>query len=219
MLKQTNAILLISFLMTISIGFQCEKDYIDPPRQRFLEKVNLAPAQKLYNVNDTIWLKYTTTNKTFLDTISGRRLPTNNIKFSFGATLLPKYQTPLNPTDGFCKFILPNNVTAQYITNQSGTSTYFTVDCDNTSAYNIQLGIVLKYQGIYVLNLPDGITLEPCTNQTNPYPSARVQFIYDLPDCNNDVYLSIPATARQEFPIGFTEAQINFKVAYALKVQ
>ncbi len=201
------------------MGFQCGKEYIEPPKQRFLEKVSLAPAQKVYNVNDTIWIRYITSNKTFLDTISGQRLPTNTIKFSFGAVLLPKYNTPLNPTDGFCKFILPNNVTAQYTTSQSGTSTYFNVDCDNASAYNIQVGVVLKYQGIYVLNLPDGITLQGCTNQTNPYPSASVQFIYDLSDCNKDVYLSIPTTSRQEFPVGFTEAQIDFKVAYALKVQ
>lgn len=219
MLKQTNSILLLSFLMTISMGLQCEKEYIAPSKQNFLERVSLTPAQKVYNVNDTIWLRYITSNKTFLDTISGQRLPSNTIKFGFGAVLLPKYGTPLNPTDGFCSFILPNNVTAQYVTSQSGTSTYFGINCDNATAYNIQLGVVLKYPGLYVLNLPDGITLEPCANQTNPYTSARVQFIYNLPDCNKEIYLSIPESARQEFPIGFTEGQIDLKVAFALKVQ
>ena len=203
------------------MGLQCGKDHnnILPPRQAFLETVNLTPAQKVYNINDTIWLKYITTSKTFFDTISRQRLPTNAIKFVFGAILLPKYNTIVNPTDGYCKFILPNNVIGQYITSQSGSSTFFTVDCDNATSYNILVGVVLKYQGIYVLDLPDRITLEACANQTNPYPSASVQFIYNLSDCNKDVYLSIPATARQEFPVGFTEGQINFKVAYAFKVQ
>ena len=203
------------------MGLQCGKhyDYIPEPKQHFLEMVTLTPAQKLYNVNDTIWLKYITGTKTFLDTISRQRLPTNTIKFGFGASLLPKYGAPLNATDGFCSFILPANTTAQYVTNQSGTATYFSVDCDNTSSYNLQVGVVLKYQGIYILHLPDGIRFEACSNQINPYPSAGVQFIYNLPDCNKDVYLSIPASQRQEFPVGFTATQIDYKVAYALKVQ
>jgi hypothetical protein len=221
MIKQTKFVLFLSFLTTILMGLQCgkDKDYIAPPKQRFLETVSLSPAQKIYNINDTIWLRYVTSNKTFLDTISGKRLPTNMIKFKFGATLLPKYGTPTNPSDGFCNFILPANTTAQYVTNQSGTATYFNIDCDGSSTYDIAVGVVLKYQGIYVLNLPDGITLQACANQTNPYPNATLQFIYNLADCNKDVYLSIPASSRQEFPVGFTEAQIDYKVAYAFEVQ
>ena len=219
MTRQTSSILLLIILMTILMGVQCREDYIEPPKQRFLETVDLTPAQKVYSVNDTIWLKYFTSSKTFLDTISGQRLPTNTIKFGFGASLSPKYNTPINPPGGFCNFILPNNTTSQYVTSQSGTSTYFSVDCDNASAYNIQLGVVLKYKGIYVLNLPGGISLEPCTSQTNPYPSARVQFTYNLSDCNKDIYLSIPDSARKEFPVGITATQIDYKVAYAFKVQ
>lgn len=221
MIKQTSFVLILSFLMTILMGLQCGKDriYTPPPKQHFLETVSLTPAQKIYNINDTIWLNYVTTNKTFLDTVSGQRFPTNMIKFGFGATLLPKYGTPTNPSDGFCSFVLPNNTMGQYVTNPSGTATYFNIDCNGSLTYNIKIGVILKYQGIYVLNLPDGIKLEACSGQTNPYPSAWVQFIYNLTDCNKDVYLSIPASSRQDYPTGFTENQINYKVAYALEVQ
>lgn len=220
MIKQIKVVLFLSFLTTILMGLQCEKDtdYISP-KQRFLETVSLKPARKIYNINDTIWLRYITSNKTFLDTISGKRLPTNTIKFNFGATLLPKYGTPTNPSDGYCNFILPTNTRAQYVTDESGTATLFDIDCDGSSNYELAIGVVLKYKGIYVLNLPDGITLQACANQTNPYTSATLQFIYNLADCNKDVYLSIPESSRQEFPVGFTEAQIGYKVAYALEVQ
>ena len=162
------------------MGFQCGKDTVEPPKHRFVEKVGLTPAKKSYNVNDTIWLKYLNIDKTFLDTISGQRLSANTIKFLFGATLLPKYNTPINPTDGFCSFILPSNAIQRYITNQSGTGTSFIIDCDNSSLFNIQLGVVLKYPGTYVLNLPDGIELQACASQTNPYPTERLQFFYNL---------------------------------------
>ena len=198
---------------------QCSKEDIPAARQQFSDKVNLIPYKKLYNINDTVWLNYITTNKTFLDDISNQRLPTNTIKFRFGAVLLPKYGTATNPSDGFCSFILPTNITPNYYTSQSGTSAFFEISCDNSIQYNIKIGVILKYQGTYVLNLPDGITLEPCVNETNPYPRARVQFFYNLADCNSDVYLSIPSTSRQEFPVGFTEGQIRNKVAFALQVQ
>ncbi len=219
MLRNTYTILLLFMLITITMGNECRKNDVMPAKQNFLEMVNLTSAKKVYSVKDTIWLNYITSSKTFLDTISKQRLPTNMLRFGFGATLLPKYGTPTNPADGFCSFILPGNATAQNVTNSSGTAAYFNIECDSSSTYNIKMGVVLKYQGIYVLNLPDGITLQACTNQTNPYPSARVQFIYNLADCNKDVYLSIPASLRQENPVGFTESQIDAKVAYAFKVQ
>ena len=143
----------------------------------------------------------------------------NTIKFGFGSVLLPKYGTPTNPSDGYCSFILPTNVTPNYYTSQSGTSVFFEVSCDNSLLYNIRIGVVLKYKGLYVLNLPDGITLEPCANETNPYPRSGLQFFYNLADCNSDVYLSIPLASRKEFPVGFTEGQILYKVAFALQVQ
>ena len=220
MLKKANTLLILFLLVTITMGFQCDKEHIEPDYQLFYENVNLTPARKVYHVNDTIWLRYTSSDKTFYDSISRQRLPTQLVKFGFGATLLPKHDTPLNPTDGFCIFILPNNATPKYSTSdQYGTSTYFTVDCDNASAYNIQLGVVLKQPGVYVLNLPDGVAVQACVNQKNPYPSAYLQFLYDLSDCNKDVYLSIPEKARQESPERFTERLIDLKVAYALKVQ
>lgn len=219
MIQKTTSLLLVIFLILVLGGFQCRQEYIEPPKQYFKEKVDLAPAQKIYNVYDTIWLRYTTSSKTFLDTVTGQRLSTNTIKFKFGASLQPKYQAPFNPQDGFCSFILPPNVTAQYGTSQSGTATFFNIDCDNTSFYNIRLGIVVKYRGIYILNLPDNILLEACAGQTNPYPSASVQFSYNLADPNKDIYLSIPSAERQELPVGYTESRIDLKVAYALQVQ
>ena len=219
MLRHTNLIFFIFIFTTVTMATQCSKEDVPAARQQFSDKVNISPYKKHYNVNDTLWINYTTSSKTFFDSVSNRRLPTNTIKFRFGAVLLPKYGTPSNPSDGFCSFILPSNITLNYYTSQSGTSVFFEVGCDNSIQYNIKIGVILKYQGIYVLNLLDAITLEPCINETNPYPRARVQFFYNLAYCNSDVYLSIPSTSRQEFPVGFTEGQIRNKVAFALQVQ
>lgn len=209
------------FLITMVMGTQCHKDTEDfvSDKQSFKEKVSIFPAQKIYKVNDTLWLRFTTTDRTLYDTISKQRLPASSIKFHFGATLLPKFETPVNPSGGFCNFILPSNVVVRYFTNESGTTAAFEVGCDNALGYDIQVGVVLKYQGVYVLNLPDGMRTETCNNQTSPYAPSALRFIYNIADCNKDIYLSIPASSRREYPEGFTEAQIDYKVAYALKVQ
>jgi hypothetical protein len=205
--------------MTITMATQCRKDYVEPPKYDFRELVSLSPAKKIYSVNDTIFLTFKTNTKTLFDTMSNQRLQSTVIKFIFGATLLPKYSTPTNPSGGFCNFIIPSGVSANYNFSQSGTSAYFQVGCDNSSGYDVRIGIILKYQGIYVLDLPDKILLEPCSGQTNPYLSSGLQFTYNLLDCNKDIYLSIPTADRKEFPVGYTEKQIDLKVSYAFKVQ
>ncbi len=206
-------------LMTITMATQCRKEYNEPAKYNFRELVNLFPAKKTYNVNDTIFISFKTNSKTLFDFLSNQRLSSTSVKFIFGATILPKYSTPINPTGGFCTFILPSGVVGNYYSSQSGTNSYFQVDCDSLSGYDIKIGVILKYSGIYVLNLPDGILLAPCNGQTNPYTSSFLQFTYNLADCNKDIYLSIPSANRKEYPTGFTEAQIDFKVAYAFNVQ
>jgi len=220
-MSQILKLLSLLFLITMVMGTQCHKDVEDfvSDKQSFKENVSIFPAQKIYNVNDTIWLRFTTTDKTLYDTVSKQRLPASSIKFHFGATLLPKFETPVNPTDGFCDFVLPSGVVESYVTNQSGTAASFEAGCDNVPGYNIEFGVVLKYQGVYVLNLPDGMRTETCNNQTSQYAPSLLRFVYNVADCNKDIYLSIPASSRKEFPEGFTEAQIDYKVAYALKVQ
>lgn len=208
--------------MTIIFGFQCGKDFIEPvpAKELFREKINLFPSKKNYNINDTIWLTFTTTDKTLFDTLSSQRLSTNGLKFNFRAIMLPLYNTPTNQTKSYCKFILANNIVPQYDTTQFNSMINFDNGCDTQTFYDIKLGLVLKYAGTYLLNLSDvGTNLMTCSNQTNPYPTSDLRFTYNLTDCNKDVFLSIPISQRPEYPTGFRQAQIDAKVSFAFNVQ
>src|SRR5205809_7896784 len=110
-------------LLTIVMGTQCYKNipYDPPPKQSFAENVTITPSQKIYNIGDTVWLGFSTSDKSLFDTISNGRLPSNSIKFKFGAELLAKYDSPDNPAGGYCNFILPPNVSANYFTTKGGT--------------------------------------------------------------------------------------------------
>ena len=116
-------------------------------------------------------------------------------------------------------FITPANTVADLKTSKYGTIVSFDIGCDNASSYDVQIGIILKYSGFYGLRLPDWAELKVCRNVVNPYPAASLLFRYDLTDLNNDVYNTIPSSARRDFPNGFNELLINLKAAYAFHVQ
>jgi len=60
MTRQTISIIFLFILMTIIMGFNCGKEFNEPrsPSQNFTEMVSLTPAQKIYKINDTIWLTH-----------------------------------------------------------------------------------------------------------------------------------------------------------------
>jgi hypothetical protein len=216
MIRALYSICAFCFL-TVVMGTQCYKDdrYYELPKQNFVEKVTLSPALKIYNVGDTMWLNFTTQDKSLYDSISKQRLPSNLVKFLFGATLFYLHDTPQNPTSSLFDFVLPGGVSANITSTISGSTVYWYLGCDNTTSYNVRLGVIPKFQGIYLMEIPFSY-IEACPNQINPYPRTSILFTFDVPDTNKDIYLTIPASKRID-PV--FERQIDMKVAYAFKVQ
>lgn len=205
-------------LLTIVMGLQCDKDeYVEPPKQAFKEKVTLTPAQKQYRVGDTLWVRFATADKTLYDTMSRQRLPSGQVKFLFGASLIPIHDTPAEPLGGYGDFILPPGTVITMPHLYYGTSAYWYLGCDNTARYDALIGIRLKHTGIYLLQASATTSnIEPCTGQSNPYPNSVIYFTFDVPDVNKDVFLTIPAAKRTD-PV--YERIFESKVAYALQVQ
>jgi len=204
--------------LTVIIGTQCNKDIdYELPKQDFAEKVTLSPSRKVYNVGDTIWLNFTKQDKTLYDALSNQQLPSYMIKFLFGATLVSLYDTPQNPSTSLFDFAVPTGVTASISSNISTSSAYWFLGCDNTVNYNARLGVIPKFQGIYLLEVSFRRSdIEKCSNQTNPYPRSSILFTFDVPDTNKDIYITIPQSERND-PL--YERQIDAKVGYAFKVQ
>lgn len=215
-----------SFLLTIALlgaalltmGLQCDKDeYFEPPKQAFKEKITVTPVQKQYRVGDTIWVRFATSDKSLYDTISQQRLPSEKVRFLFGASLIPIHDTPVDPPGGFGDFILPAGTTTTTPRLSYGQSAYWYLGCDNTVRYDAIIGIKLKHTGIYLLQASSVINeIEQCPGQNNPYPGSYVWFTFDVPDTNKDVYLTLPASKRTDPAY---ERILDTKAAYALQVQ
>ena len=219
-MNRTLTTIIFIFLATFLMATQCNKyDDFEEPKHYFLEKIELSPEQKTYSINDTLWLEFKTTSKSLFDSITNQRLPSNTIKFLFGVSVLGKYDYPTNSSLAFCEFIAPTGTILNTRTFSDATVTSFEVGCDNAPNYAVRLGIVPKAKGYYVLDMSTATQTEPCSGQTNPYPSSYLRFTFDVTDTNKDIYLEIPESLRKEYPAELTLRQIESKVVYAFRVQ
>ena len=205
-------------LLLLSTGFlqglQCYKDFpIAAPKYEFSEKLSLTPYKKTYSLNDTIWVQFQTSNKSLFDKLSNSRILTDttnlNVRFNY-------------------HFRYPRGTTFQYYSepivdnpmNLTFTSPYtyynmlsFRTSC-TSSNYLIKVAFVLKAKGIF--SIEPHILPESCPNKLEHYYSTS-NFIFDLTDCNKDVWLSIPPNSRSG-ELGFTDVRIDNKEIFVFEV-
>jgi hypothetical protein len=217
-MNRTVSQIILIFLAMLSMATQCDKYAgLEVPNHFFIEKVKLSPQRKIYSVNDTIWLDFTTSSKTLFDSITNQRLSSSAIMFQFGVGVLAKYEYQAT-SSGFCEFLAQPGVIPSTRTFSEATVTSFEVGCDNASSYNVRLGIVIKVKGYYVLDMSTATQTQPCPGQTDPYSSSYLRFTFDVSDSNKDIYFEIPETVRKEYPTDLTLRQIESKAVFAFKV-
>ena len=72
------SIFFLIIVANIVMGTQCGKDYITPdPTYEYLEKLSLTLYQKVYSINDTIWVQFQTNDKSLYDKKSNSRISTD----------------------------------------------------------------------------------------------------------------------------------------------
>ena len=88
------------------------------------------------------------------------------------------------------------------------------------AGYGFKVGIIPKLRGVYSLDLPAvSRDLSACPGRRTTFPFSVIDYHFAVTDGNKDVYLAIPANARGESPKGYTERQIDNKLAFVLKVE
>jgi hypothetical protein len=201
----------------LCMGFQCDSD--EPEIQfNFREKINLFPAQKSYRVGDTIWLSYTNPNKQLFDNRTSSLIAADTLSVQFQVMFNCRYNTPVNPADGFCDFVTANGLNAGRYLSNSGTGFFDTFGCNSSNHYEFTIGIVPKQKGIYSLDLSDPRSVLPCSGRISVFPRSNIEYRFNLSDGNKDIYLTIPSNARGETPKGSTEKKIDNKQVYFFSV-
>lgn len=216
-----NLITTIVILTTtiICMGTQCNKENGVEYKYHFVEKLDLSPSQKSYNIGDTIWLTYTNPTKRLFDNLTNTYIFVDTESIIFQIAFNSRYNTPVNPVGGFCDYITANGINAGRSLYDYGTTIYAIYGC-NTNNYDIRIGVVPKQKGIYSLDLPDiPSPLNDCPNRISRFPLSTLEYRLNVADCNKDIYLSIPAASRGESPKGYTESRIDNKQVFIVKVE
>jgi hypothetical protein len=199
----------------LTMGFQCVKDYVElKPTYEFSEKLTLTPYKKSYNINDTIWVQFQTTNKSLFDRLSNSQIPTDTTFLQVNFSYHKRYIIGNNP-EFFCDTKVDNPLDLSFTTLYLWYNVLnYKTDC-NTSNYFIKVGFIPKKTGIF--SIEPHIALAYCTNRINR-PYSTLQFTFDLADCNKDVWLSIPPASRGG-ELGFTDVSIDKKELFVFKVE
>lgn len=218
-----------SFLIQISclllagmfMGTTCHKD-VEDYKYKFLEGIDLFPANKGYKTGDTIWIQYSNPNKKLFEQSSGKYISADTVSVTFQTSFNALYNYPINPSGGFCDYVTANGINVIGFVGEYGSGLQQTFGCNSTNSYDFKIGVVLKQTGIYSIDL-NGVPLSvsPCSYRISSFPFSSIDYQYSLRDCNKDVYLSIPPEARNE-PTkskGIKENLIDTKKAFVFKVE
>ena len=87
-------------------------------------------------------------------------------------------------------------------------------DCNSTK-YFFKVGFIPKKTGVY--SIEPNISAVDCPNKVIRNFNTT-SFIFDLADCNKDIWLSIPSASRGG-ELGFTDVRIDRKEIFVFKVE
>ncbi len=196
---------------------QCRKngDFIIPaPTHKFLEKLTLTPYKKIYSINDTIWVQFQTTNKSLYDQLSYRLVPTDTTFIKGGFYYYRRYPND-NMQEFFCNVDFESSLNPKFSTLETIYNVLeFSTNC-NSNRYFFKVGFIPKKTGIY--SIDPYPTVLYCDNKVNrEYFTSK--FIFDLADCNKDIWLSVPPASRGG-DNGYTDGQIDRKEIFMFKVE
>ena len=204
----------IIFFSLLTLRFTCGVERLTSIYQ-FSEKFTLSPYKKVYTINDTIKLKFTTADKSLYDALSNRKVSTDSTSFT-----LPFQYVQCSPaqfTVDTLVYTVSSAGSNQGLQIFNGYNTLvLNTTCDNSTSYKLELAFVPKRTGIYRIILPSA-TLESCASRRNRFPLSTLFFSFDLNDSNKDVYLSIPESQR--IGSAAVERELDWKTAFAFKVE
>ncbi len=215
-MKQSIYLLFFLVLTVPILSFQkCKRDYIEiQPKYEFVEKLTLTPYKKVYAVNDTIWIQFQAANNLLYDKLSNSRVLMDT------SSLLPKFLFHKRYVLGtqpefFCEVKVDSILKPSFSTLYTSYNRLnLKTPCNNPFFFKV--GFVLKKTGVF--SLEPGLVVEECANKIiRSYFTSK--FVFDLLDCNKDIWLSIPEQSRGSTDPNFEPNRINKKEIFVFKVQ
>lgn len=182
------------------LGTECHKYNNYVFSYHFVDKVDLFPAQKYYQIGDTIWVSFVKPSKLLFDqtTKANILVDTASVTVQFGI-FTTSFYAPNYPVAGLIDYVtISDGQVNKYPNYDQGL--FVTFGCNTGNTYDFKIGIVLKQKGIFMIDfnaLPRPVAA--CSNRTQNFPPADIYFTYNLEDCNKDLYNALPQSIKDAF--------------------
>ncbi len=207
------------FVSIICLGTQCRKDEI-VYQYSFSEKVDLFPAEKSYNIGDTIWIQYVNPTGKLFDKNSHQYISIDTVQIGIQIGYNSLYNAPIKPSGGFCDFISGNMINQSLFRGDFGTSVRFGFGCNMNNSFDFKIGIIPIQIGVYYISFGSASNnVQGCPNKIVRFPYSLLEYRYNNQDCNKDIFLQIPVNSRTTSPKDYYENQIDQKQAYIVKIE
>lgn len=195
------------------MGTQCRRDFptAPDPTYTFLEKIKLTPYKKIYTIHDTIWVQFKTSQKSLYDELSSRYISTDTTFLQVTFNYHKRYRV-YNTPEFFCDVVVDNIPNPDFATLYTWYNVLnFQTDC-NSNNYYFKVGFIPNKTGIF--SIDPNIKVVYCANKIERN-FITTRFIFDLDDCNKDIWLSIPPASRG----GQNASSIEKKETFFFKVE
>jgi hypothetical protein len=215
-------VIFFCFAISILMGIRCNK-YDFPERNLkydFGQSISLSPYSKQYHIGDTIWVSLNTPFKILYDQRSSQQIGADSFLLQFGINMVKRFPiSPYTDPSAYCDFVILSSLNPVFSNYSTGFLAYFNFGCDNNPGFTFKLGIVVKGAGTFSLNLSDRKEIGLCTpNSSTNVTYSQVGYTFNLNDCNKDIYLSIPSSARGNMS-SIYEEMIDKKQFFVFEVQ
>lgn len=203
------------------MGTQCNKlEY--PPRNLqydFTQNISLSPYSKQYHIGDTIWMSLNTSSKILFDKKSGQLIGADSIYLRLQLNMVKLIPlTPFADPSSYCEFVIPGNLNPEFNNYGTGYAVYLYFGCDNNPGFTFRFGVVLKGAGTFSLELIEKRETGLCVpNSSMNVTYSQITYSFNLADCNKDIYLGIPASARGNMS-SENESKIDRKQYFVFQV-
>ena len=163
-------------------------------------------------IGDTIWIQFETADKTLFDEMTSTRIATDTTYLNAFVVLDKRH--PRTNVSEFYAYVKTDSVEVisfDYASNRYNILKFKTL-C-NTNRYFFKIGYILRKTGIFTLE-PQSVVWN-CPGRKN-FMNASFKLMFDLADCNKDIWLTIPAIQRDGQN---TDARIDNKEIFVFKVE
>ena len=211
-MKHQPVLFIALLLVALTTVFtQCPKNdyYPSKPQHAFKQLVDIRPYNLNYSVGDTLWVHVAVPGKLLFDTLINTPVFYDSASFSTDVRVQLLFNDPFIANNSrLVSFVYTQGVSSYESVNQSVTDAQISFGCNQSTNYDLLVGIVFQQTGVFGISL-NGSVQKCFINDYSTYNT--MSFYFNVADTHFDYYSQLPFADINQ------QADINMLTALRIK--